>query len=228
MQAPVGLWGGRGAGQGLQHQPTPPLPSWEEGPAVASERRGWRETEMGEKNHRETSDVRITKSSSQVLLPRRRLTPGPRSLQPTQALRRLPSQITLIALQIASRIRCSFQLSPRLSTSILFGELKWCAYSYRWLGHGVRKGVAIAHLETKSRAVNLRNQTGELKEHAGDWQRWEWLHWWRLHGAAPQGCLDPGLAWVAGQDSAKAAPLGASVANTPSQGAQPWLAVLPV
>lgn len=91
-------------------------------------------------------------------LPRWRLTPGPHSLQPTQALRRLPSQITLIALQIASRIRCSFQLNPRLSISTLFGEFKWCAYSYCLPGYGVRKGVAIAHSETKSRSVNLRNQ----------------------------------------------------------------------
>lgn len=76
----------------------------------------------GGEKHWEASYVRIT-SSSQVLLPRQRLTPGPRSLRPTQALWRLPSQITLIALQIASRIRCSFQLNRSLSISILFGDL---------------------------------------------------------------------------------------------------------
>lgn len=138
-------WWGRGGGQGLEDGPASPLPIWEEGLPAASECRRWREEKMGEKNHWETSDVKITESSSQVLLPRRRLTPGPRSLQPTQALWRLPSQITLIALQIASRIRCSFLLNQRLSISILFGEFKQCTYSYRQPGYGVRKGVAITH-----------------------------------------------------------------------------------
>lgn len=96
-------------------------------------------------------------------LPRWRLTAGPRNLQPTQALRRLPSQITLIELQIASRIRCSFQLNPRLSISILFGEFKWCAYSYCQPGYGVRKGVVIAHLETKSRSVDFKTREGDWR-----------------------------------------------------------------
>lgn len=185
-------WRGCTGGQGLEDQPPSPLPSWVEGPAAASERRGWRDEETGEKNHRETSDVKITESSSQALLPRRRLIPGPRSLQPTQALRRLPSQITLIALQIASRIRCSFQLNWRLSISILFGEFKWRAYSYRWPGYGVRKGVAIAHSETKRRSVNLRNQRGELRERAGGRQLWEEPPW--------RGLAAPRLRWAVQPD----------------------------
>lgn len=140
----------------LQDQLTSPLPSW--GKDQLQHPNAEHGEDVGEEKHWETSDVKITESSSQGLLPRQRLTPGPRSLQPTQALQRLPSQITLIALQIASRIRCSFQLNRRLS--ILFGEFKHYAYSYRWLGCGVRKGVAIAHSETKSRSVNLRNQRG--------------------------------------------------------------------
>lgn len=148
---------------------------------------------MGEENHRESSDV---KSSSQALLPRRRLTPGPRSLQPTQALRRLPSQITLIALQIASRIRCSFQLSPRLSTSILFGEFKWCC-------------ILLPPAGTRGEETGGNRSLGDQKqihEPEKPERGTEGAHWrlaavevaalvearCPLHSAASQGCLDPG------------------------------------
>lgn len=162
---PLAKWGGadtRGAGgeqrrAGAGRAADSPLPVREEGWGQHLNAEGGGKRSWGRKTT-ETSDVKITKSPSQVLLSRRRLTSGPRSLQPTQALRRLPSQITLIALQIVSRIRCSFQLNRRLSISILLGEFKWRAYSYRQPGYGVREGVAIAHSETKSRSVKLRNR----------------------------------------------------------------------
>lgn len=182
---PWGWWGAEGGRGGRSSRFTPSHLGRRTG--AASECRGWGEEELGEENHWEASDVKITRSPSQALLSRRRLTPGPRRLQPTQALRRLPSQITLIALQIVSRIRCSFQLNRRLSISILFGEFKWCAYSYRQPGYGVRKGVAIARSGTKSSSAKSRNQREWLKEHARGWQPWKPLPWWRLTALARSG-----------------------------------------
>lgn len=97
-----------------------------------------------------------------ALLPRARPSPGPHSLQPTQALRRLPSQITLIALQIASRIQRPFQLNQSLS--ILFGDFKQHACSHHRAGYQVRKGAVGTRSETKSKSVNLRNQSGKRRE----------------------------------------------------------------
>lgn len=120
-----------------------------------------RQKRRWERTHWRTGNVNYPEFPP-ALLPRARPSPGLHSLQPTQALRRLPSQITLIALQIASRIQRPFQLNQSLS--ILFGDFKQHACSHHRAGYRVRRGAASTRSETKSRSVNLRNQRGKQRE----------------------------------------------------------------